>query len=166
MDRTKLTNTAVMKLFSDGGRIRLWDSQIPGFYAIVTKSGHKSFYFRYRWHGQVRDFKLGSFGAVTATQARKLAVRAAGDVASGIDIQERKKQEKITEARKRQSTLGRFIDQVYGPYLTTEKKSGEQMLARMKSCFGHWYSLPMSEVSEWKARRWRQEQLRRGDRTP
>ena len=162
MDRAKLTNTEVDKLVYEGKRKRVWDSQIPGFNAIVTKSGHKSFYLRYRWNGQVRDFKLGTYGAITAAQARKLALTAAGDVARGIDIQARKKNEKIAEARKKRSTLGKFIEQVYGPYLTSEKKSGDQMLARMESCFGHWYSLPMSEVTEWKAKRWRQEQLRRG----
>jgi len=162
VDRAKLTNTEVDKLVSDGKRKRVWDSHIPGFNAIVTKSGHKSFYYRYRWNGQVRDFRLGTYGAITTTQARKLALMAAGDVARGVDIQVRKKNEKIAEARKRRSTLGKFVEQVYGPYLTLEKKSGDQMLARMQSCFGQWYSLPMSEISEWKAKRWRQEQLKRG----
>ncbi len=105
MDRAKLTNSEVAGLDGGGKRKRLWDMQIPGFHAVVTPNGHKSFYYRYRWNDQVRDFKLGTFGAITANQARKIALSAAGDVARGIDIQERKKTAKITEKRKRQSVV-------------------------------------------------------------
>ncbi len=162
MDRAKLSNAEISKLQANGKRQRLWDSQIPGFHAVVTPAGHRSFYYRYRWQDQVRDFKLGTFGAITAPQARKLALSAAGDVARGFDIQAKKKSEKLMAARKKRSTLGRFIETDYGPHLLAERKSGEEILRRLKACFGHWYDLPMSEITEWKAKRWRQDELKRG----
>lgn len=162
VDRAKLTNSECANVASSGKRQRLWDSQIPGFHIVAMPSGHKSFYYRYRWNGQVRDFRIGTYGAITATQARKLAQSFAGDVARGIDIQTRKKTDKLAAKRERRSTLGKFIESVYGPYVMTEKKCGKEILARLKCCFGHWYKLPMSEVTEWKAKRWRQDEIRRG----
>jgi integrase len=162
VEKKKLTDAVIQALCPGAKRIRCWDTEIPGYFVQLSPRGLLTLYLRYRLSGRIREFKLGVYGGITAAQGRKLARAAAGDVARGIDIQlERKEERRKLELSKR-ATLGAFIEEVHEPYLVSERKTGKRIVAQLRTSFGHWFTLPMSEISEWRVRRWRQDELKRG----
>ena len=87
--RVRLTRTTVEKAQPTGTRYKLHDSDVAGFSLVVSPSGKKSFYLRYRVGGgrggAIREPKIGDLTTMTPEQARKIArdwqaeVRAGGD---------------------------------------------------------------------------------------
>jgi len=64
----------------------LWDSEVPGFGALVLASGVKSFIFQYRNEARrSRRLTIGRYGAMTVDEARALAREAAVKVSKGGD---------------------------------------------------------------------------------
>ena len=55
-------------------RVDYFDTTFPGFFLEVRASGGKTFYQRYRdERGRERQFKIGSAGVLTVSQARRKA---------------------------------------------------------------------------------------------
>jgi len=75
-------------MYPDGG----------GLYLQVTKSGSRSWIFRYGLKGRTRDMGLGRVDDVTLSQARKAATAARALKAKGLDPIEARIQERRTEA--------------------------------------------------------------------
>lgn len=67
------------------GEYFLWDDDIAGFGLRVFPSGKKTYVVQYRLGRRTHRLKLGTHGALTADEARKLAKKALGDVAHGKD---------------------------------------------------------------------------------
>lgn len=162
MAKAKLTQSLLARLKPGEKRIRYWDTEVPGFFAAVAPTGKITFYLRYRHEGVPRDFKIGAYGSLTASEARKRAQQAAGDAAGDLDPHAERKRKRLAQQRQRRATLGAFVEEVYGPHLLTEGKNGGDALARMKACFGKWYSLPMTEITEFRVERWRRDEINRG----
>jgi hypothetical protein len=74
------------------------DSEVGNFLVRVQPSGAKTFYFFYRLAGgrmgKQRRYRIGSFPAVSVDGARRIARRIAGEIASGVDVQARKRAER------------------------------------------------------------------------
>lgn len=162
MAKTKLTQSFLAKAKPGEKRIRHWDTEVPGFFAAVAPTGRITFYLRYRHEGVPKDFKIGVYGSLTAEQARKLAKQAAGDAARDVDLQAERRRKRLARQRQRQATLCAFLNEVYGPHLLTETKNGEAALARIAACFGKWFSMPMTEITEFRVMRWRRDEIQRG----
>jgi integrase len=83
----RLDQSTVSALTCPEGRRDCWvfDGELKGFAVRVTAKGTKVFHVRYRYAGQVRSLPVGQWGHVTATQARRLALKALGEVAAGHD---------------------------------------------------------------------------------
>ena len=85
----KLTQTVAEEAVAGAKRVVISDTQIPGFRLVVTPTGKKSFYLRYRVGGgrggTIREPKIGEWPALKAEAARKIAgdwhalVRQGGD---------------------------------------------------------------------------------------
>ena len=85
---TKLTKRTVDAAGPTGRRHEIWDSQTPGFGLRITIAGTKTFILRYRPKGRSaskRYMTLGRHGIITVEQARDLAKRNLGNVATGKD---------------------------------------------------------------------------------
>ncbi|MCQ8279926.1 integrase arm-type DNA-binding domain-containing protein [Acetobacteraceae bacterium KSS8] len=65
--------------------VLVMDADLTGFGLRVSESGVKTFLFQYRYAGQVRRMRLGTYGDLTPAQARRLAEEARGRVAAGGD---------------------------------------------------------------------------------
>lgn len=69
--------------------VKVWDALVTGFHLIVRPSGKRSFYLRYRTAGGragvLRDVKIGDWPTLTVDEARDVARKLAGRVASGED---------------------------------------------------------------------------------
>jgi integrase len=67
------------------GEYFIWDDDIAGFGLRVYASGKKTYVAQYRFGRRTHRLKLGTHGALTPDEARKLAKKALGDVAHGRD---------------------------------------------------------------------------------
>ncbi len=103
----------------DGARrVDYFDLAFPGFMLEVRCSGGKTFYQRYRdAGGRERQFKIGSAGALTVSQARRKARSVLAEAILGADPQ--KEREELRQI----PTLAEFIRDSYMPYAKNVKRS-------------------------------------------
>ncbi len=80
-----------------------------GLYLKVTPSGSKSWIFRYQFEGERHDAGLGSYPAVSLTDARKAAIAMRASLDRGIDPLKEKRQQAIEAITFEQEAL-EFID--------------------------------------------------------
>jgi Arm DNA-binding domain len=100
--RTKLTPAFIKEAAppTKGDRVVYWDSTMPSFGLMVTKSGARSFVYQYRnalHQGRRMTWAVrfdGSSAGLTLEQARSEAKKVAGDVERGFDPLERIREER------------------------------------------------------------------------
>ena len=158
----KLTKRAVEALKPDpsGKPYDMRDEDVSGFLVRVEASGRKTFFLDYRLAGRRNRFKLGTYPAVSADGARELAKVAAGDVAKGIDLQARKKAERLATQRAKQSTLSAFLER-YETWETTHRKV--RHATRVRSVFpAEWQTKPLDALDTWKLESWRRDARKDG----
>lgn len=88
-EKKRLSEQVVERAAVTGRRYMIADTDIPGFWLVVTKTGKKSFVLRYRVGGgraaTIREPKIGDWPAMKAAKARSIAsdwfaeVRLGGD---------------------------------------------------------------------------------------
>jgi integrase len=66
-------------------RLEVPDAAMPGLYLVVQPGGAKSWAFRFRYGGKTRKLTLGRFPALSLSEAREAARRAAQAVELGTD---------------------------------------------------------------------------------
>lgn len=106
------------KAIVDGAEIRakqytVWCSDLKGFGVYVHPSGRKSYFVDYRVDGQRRRMTIGQHGAITADQARKLAIETLG----GIVL---RKDDPLLERKTRRASL--TVAQLCDQYLKAAEK--------------------------------------------
>jgi len=90
MAKRKLTHSFISNLDLPDKRKEISDTVADGLALRVTKTGHKSFVFRYRFGNKVRRFTIGTFGMVSLAAARREAENLHIKVKKGIDPQAEK----------------------------------------------------------------------------
>lgn len=83
MKLTKRAIDAATYNGKDNARCVLWDDEVPGFGLRIFPSGKRSFVLSYRVNNRKRMLTLGGYGALTLTEARKLARRELAKVETG-----------------------------------------------------------------------------------
>jgi integrase len=111
------------------------DTDQRGFLIRIEPGGTKSFFFDYRLHGKRNRHKLGVYGNLSPDGARALAQSVAGEVARGVDPQERRKSDRARVERERHATLRAFLEGRYEPWARAHMKSAEFQIARIRSDF-------------------------------
>ena len=76
-----------------GGRLRVFDVTMTGFGVTIRPSGRKTFFILYGPETSRRQFSLGTYGALTVSQARELARRHLARIVEGADPAEDKRSE-------------------------------------------------------------------------
>ena len=71
-----------------------WDDTLPGFGVRITDKGYKAFVFQRRVNGRDRRMTIGRYGDTSPDQARRMAIKLAGDIIKGVDPVEEKKRRK------------------------------------------------------------------------
>lgn len=113
----KLTKREIDKIKPQGRDMEFWDAEDQGFYLKVTPAGKKVFYFFYRnKYGQKRKLRLGDYGPLTPTDARKKFIEAMADVQGGNDPAAEKKQ------AKQASTFDELANKYLEEYARVHKK--------------------------------------------
>lgn len=80
-DRIKLTDTFIKGIPTPDKRTEYYDDTATGLILRVTKTGFKSFAFRYWYDGQSKQITIGKYGDLSLSEARKFVK---GDLKNGI----------------------------------------------------------------------------------
>ena len=109
----------------------------------VTSTGVKAFIFQKRINGKDKRITIGKYGALTAEQSRKLAVKLAGEIAGGGDpIAERKEKE----------LKGVTLVQAFADYLSTRKDLKPKTLKDynrvISTAFEDWNNKPLLAITK------------------
>jgi site-specific recombinase XerD len=143
----KLTKSVVKALQPRSAPFEERDKDLRGFLVRVEPGGTKSFFLDYRLAGGRKGkrtrYRLGAYPGLSVGGARALATRAAGEVASGIDLQARKVADRERESRERHSTLRAFLEGRYEPWARTHLRSVDFQLARLRSDFAEQLDQPL-----------------------
>ena len=159
--KVKLTARSVRDFEPVEKPYQVWDTEIPGFFLRIEKTGTKTYYFYYRNKtGHERRYRIGK--ELTPTQARDAARVHFGDVAKGIDIVERDKKSKADAARKRVIVLGTYLKKKYGPWLIENRKSGAHALRRLVNSFSGFADRQLDSFTSWDMEVWRRKRKKGG----
>lgn len=118
------------------------DVEVVGLKLAVSKSGHKFYWQRYRYHGKKKMLKLGEHPSLTLNQARQIVNDNKNVLARDLDpAEDRNKRRSIP-------TLLEFAEQTYLPYAKLHKRSWKDDQAKVRGDVGKRLgSIPIDEVS-------------------
>lgn len=161
--QAKLTAQTIRSLHAGDKPYEVVDMELKGFLLRVQPSGVMTYYFSYRnEQGRRARYRIGKHGTLSAAQARDEALILSARVIAGEDVQATKKQERATAQKSKSQTLSGFLEHQYGPWVLTQRKTGEATLARIRSNFGYLYERPLHEINAWVIEKWRSESLKAG----
>jgi integrase len=92
--KQKITQSLVERVRPDVKTILYSDTELRGFYLIVTPAGNRSFYVQSAVRGKQVRTKLGDHPALDARQARDLARRTLVAMRGGVNPNEQKRKER------------------------------------------------------------------------
>ncbi|MFA7186453.1 MAG: integrase family protein [Victivallales bacterium] len=139
----KLTKSAIDRLPVPTDKPAFYrDDELRGFGVKVFTSGTKSFFLEKRIGGKVKRITIGQFGELTPEQARKQALKLAGDIATGGDPVAEKKRVKL---------LGTTLQEVFDDYLATRKDLKPLTVSDMRKAFNQvfpdWLDKPITRIT-------------------
>ncbi|CAH7250610.1 Integrase [Vibrio chagasii] len=150
--KKKITNTSIKQLTIEDGRLN--DTEISGFHARISPKGAIKYYFYYRLNGKQRNYLIGSADSMTPAQARDLAKEKAGLVASGVDVQVQRAEERKAEVR-RSLTLGKYLEEHYKDYLfAMNPKTAKQSYQSIANTFAFLADKPLEDLKAWDIQQW------------
>jgi integrase len=95
MQMPKLTKSVVDAATPRKKQLTIWCSELKGFGLFVQPSGSRTYFVDYRNRDGVRKrMTIGRHGAITAEQARKLAIATLGETVKGQDPAEERSQQR------------------------------------------------------------------------
>jgi integrase len=138
----KLTKTTIDKLpVPEGDPAFYRDDEIRGFGVKVFASGVKSFFLEKRVAGKVKRMTIGRYGELTAEQARKQAVKLAGQIATGGDPVAEKAQKRLESKTLREGF------ETYLERRTLKPQTVFDIRRCMKEIYPDWLDKPMTRIS-------------------
>jgi integrase len=159
--RLKITNSSIKGLLTADGRVN--DTELSGFHARITPKGKITYYLFYRLDGKQVNFKLGSHPEITPAQARDLAKVKLGDVANGIDVQEKKKEAKRQTELAKHSKLLPYLHNQYLPWLETRNaKTAPKIIKTITTGFPEYLDKQLSNIHAWDIEKWRNLKIKSG----
>ncbi len=142
MTELSFTKQAILKLpIPTKGRDYYQDTKEKGLSLYITKSGVVTFFVRKRIHGRDERVILGHFPDITVENARKMALQAKAEVASGKNPNAEKK-------RLRQDiTFGDMFKEFFERYSKLQKKTWKADERDIPRVFGHFFKRKASQIS-------------------
>jgi integrase len=120
----------------------------------IGASGKKTWYVYYRdARGKANNHKLGGADALTVAMARQKANSFKAKLIGGEEPQK-----KTVE----KTTLRDYLDKVYEPWVTVERKDGAATMQTIRSAFGFLLDTPVDELDLNEYEKWRIERRKSG----
>jgi integrase len=136
------------------------DKRLPGFVLRVQPSGYRSYYAEY---GRAQRKRLGAVGHLTPDEARERCEKVLGNVAHDRALLDG------LDGNAEAITLGQHIGKeddaaeslaTYRQWLrANHPKSAARTLQRLQTCFGKWYTRPLTEITVERIESWRTARL-------
>ncbi|MGY0218377.1 tyrosine-type recombinase/integrase [Endozoicomonadaceae bacterium StTr2] len=146
----------------------VYDVAGNGLRLRVAPSGTKSFQVLKRVSSKIKFVTIGKFCDASGRmqlhpeQAQKNARNIYGDLSDGVDVTEKKREQRKEEQRQQSITLGAFIENRYKPWALQHHNSAAKTLSEMKNHFGKWFDKPMTDINPWLVGTWRTAELKKG----
>lgn len=161
--KARITESALKKLELSTKPYEVVDTQLRGFILRVQPTGSKTYYFAYRNPaGKKSRIKIGSTNSLSVAQARDLAEQHSANVIKGQDVQRKKKEDRREAKRIQDSTLGKFLDNYYHPWVVQNRKAGEKTVQTIRRNFSPYFSESLADISVLIIEKWRTERLKQG----
>ena len=147
--RAQLTKRLVATAQPQDRPYELRDTQIRGLLLRVQPSGHKAFIIEWT-RGKRRT--LGALGHLTLDQARAHASQAMAEyIQQGLPS--------IAKSKPTSCTLGAFLTDHYGPWVTNELKCGDRYVQAISSAFKAFLSKQLVDIDAAAIEQWWTKQL-------
>jgi len=132
------------------------DSEVKGFKAVKSGVDTVSFRYYYRINGQRKNITLGTYPAITVTQARQLAKDKSLEVALG----ENPLAEKHNKRADTKNTLQSYIDHDYGLYMYGRASTAKKFLRIIENSFPALLKKPLADITKTDLVKWVQYQMK------
>lgn len=155
----KLTASFVDSAQPEDRDYELRDSELKGFVCRIRKTGHKSFGIFYRNEkNRTSRYTIGTIGNVTAVEARKIAKRLLGEIATGEDVQAEKRD------KRRQATMPTLKEYIDGDFKDWVDEAGrhEFIVPRLKQAFSTLTNKRLDRITSWDIDGWRRKRRKGG----
>ena len=142
----KLTQTYVQNLKPADKLYWVRDTLFKGFLMSVSYGGKKTFYADYRKSdGKRVTQKIGDAAALPVAEARETAREILAMVERGED----------PGKPKDVFTLGRFIDEIYSPWVAENRKTGKETVEMIRANFSFLFESPIENITVAQIEQWR-----------
>ncbi|MBO1924586.1 site-specific integrase [Thiomicrorhabdus sp. 6S3-12] len=153
------TNSEIGKLEAKDRDYEVTDPKTTGLKIKVTKSGTKTFYFKWRQTGKLRKYQIGKFGDISVPTARKVAEQLKAEIALGNDPQAQKVEDRKQAALTTKLILRNYLDNEYYPFIKTNQKRPETTIRLIELRFKDFMHLALTDITPQKLDKWVSGQL-------
>lgn len=151
----KLTESTIRDLVPQQKEYDAHDDELANLVVRVFPTGKKVWCLRYRSGGKSKRLRIGDAETITPAAARRSVKGILGRIAQGEDPNQIKVEQKRERQRSKDSSLKVFLDERYAPWVTVERKTGVDLVKRIKSSFVDFLDRPMDGITTWDMERWR-----------
>lgn len=138
-----LSDLQIKKLTPKTTRYEIHDGS--GLYLRIMPTGSKSWVLRYMMDGKSKRLTLGSYPALSLTEARKQAANEHLNIHQGIDPSIKKQQDKA--ARKAAPTVAELIQEFWDMELSIKASGKEQLRLLNKDVVPAWGMRKVADIS-------------------
>lgn len=156
----KLTASNIKQLKPRANRYVVTDSKTTGLAVVISPTGSKYFYYRYRPSGSrsIVEEPIGNAALLSLDDARKAVAIKAGDVAKGVDLKEQRLA-RTPEAKKpsknKDLQLFQYIDNYYEPYAHEHSVTANEIVRILKREFEFLQDKAIDEINSRDIEQWR-----------
>jgi len=157
-----LTNTIVSNITPTDAERTISDNKVTGLKVRVGVSGTKTFYLFYKKAGKQKKYRIGKFGDIGVPAAREVAKKLKAKIALNEDPQADKINERKELSRKQVSSLRKFLDGKYYPWIETSQRSSKRTKQILEFNFNGFMTRDMSTITSGEVDKWQQDRLASG----
>lgn len=150
----RLTQTYIKSIPTPDKPLWITDELSDNLKLYVGTSGAKVWYVYYRLNGKKDSYKIGPAGdVITVAQAREEANKIRLKVSQG---------ENPKEKPVKKLTLGEFWNDIYAPWVTVNRRSGQHTINAVRATFSFLFDTPIDELEPLEIEKWRTEHIKSG----
>ena len=160
MPKIKITQSFLLSVKPDGKK-GVWYSDMAtrGLCLYVGAKGKKTWYVYYRRRDGKSDHKkIGDAGLISLPEARTVAMEFMSALARGETPY-------LKETPPDKMTLGKFIRDIYAPWVYENRRGGKATVAMLESSFNKMWEMDMEDIDLRVVESWRSEARRSGLKT-